>query len=48
MINEKFQKIIFERGKTAWQEYHQGQTLSLNQLQEEFSKKTYPQFFNLT
>lgn len=38
MLDKKFQKTILERGKTAWSEYQQGQTLSLNQLQKEFSK----------
>ncbi|MFH1677646.1 MAG: hypothetical protein ABII94_03540 [Patescibacteria group bacterium] len=34
MIDKKFQKIILERGKTAWQKYQQEQTLTLRQLQK--------------
>lgn len=37
ILDEKFGKIILKRGKTAWQEYRKGKTLSLRQLKKEFS-----------
>ena len=38
MLDKKFQKIILERGKTAWMEYKNGKTVSLDQLKKEFPK----------
>ena len=38
MLDKKFQKTILERGKTAWQEYEKGKTITLDQLKEEFPK----------
>jgi len=38
MLDKKLQKSVLERGKTAWQEYKDGKTLTLNQLKQEFSK----------
>ncbi len=36
MLDKKFQRTILERGKTAWQEYKKEETITLNQLREEF------------
>lgn len=36
MLDKKFQKTILERGKTAWQEYKKGKTITLDQLKKEF------------
>jgi hypothetical protein len=36
MLDEKFRKIILKRGKTAFEEYKKGKTLSLKELQKNF------------
>ncbi|MEA3463569.1 MAG: hypothetical protein U9R14_00590 [Patescibacteria group bacterium] len=38
MLDKKMEKSVIERGKTAWQEYKDGKTLTLNQLKQEFLK----------
>ena len=37
MLDERFRKLLLKRGKTAWQQYRRGKTLSLGQLKKEFS-----------
>jgi len=37
MLDEKFRKLVLKRGKIAWKEYKKGKTLTLEQLQKEFS-----------
>lgn len=36
MLDEKFRKLVLRRGKTAYQEYKKGKTLTLEQLKKEF------------
>ncbi len=38
MLDKKFQKTILKRGETAWQEYEQGETIEIKELQKQFSK----------
>ena len=38
MLDKKMEKSVLERGKTAWQEYKNGKTLTFNQLKQEFLK----------
>ena len=38
LLDKKLQKNISSRGATAWQEYKNGKTLSIDQLKKEFSK----------
>ena len=37
MLDKKFGNMILKRGKTAWQEYREGKTLSLSRLKKELS-----------
>lgn len=37
MLDKKFEKIILQRGKTAWQDYEKKETLTLKELKKEFS-----------
>jgi len=37
MLDEKFRKLVLKRGKTAWQQYKECKTLTLEQLKKEFS-----------
>ena len=36
MLDEKFKKLVLRRGKTAYQEYKKGKTLTLEQLKKDF------------
>ncbi|MBA3046781.1 hypothetical protein KKC83_00370 [Patescibacteria group bacterium] len=38
LLDKELQKNVLNRGATAWQEYKKGETLSINQLKQEFSK----------
>ncbi len=37
MLDKKFRKLVLKRGKTAWQQYEKGKTLTLEDLKKEFS-----------
>lgn len=37
LLDTKFRKLILKRGKTAYQQYKRGKTLTLEQLRKEFS-----------
>ncbi len=37
MLDKKFRKLVLKRGKTAWQQYKRGKTLTLKDLKKEFS-----------
>ena len=38
LLDKKLQKNILSRGTTAWKEYKNGKTLTINQLKQEFLK----------
>jgi len=36
LLDEKFRKLVLRRGKTAYQQYKKGKTLTFEQLEKEF------------